>query len=93
MVSLARHLDDTSPDAQAVLDARFRSMTPLQRVQRALALSEASDRFALAKLRADHPSAPPVELRLRLALRTLPVHLGRALASRQGYPELADELG
>jgi len=92
VVSLARHFDDTNPDAQAILDARFRVMTAQKRVQRALALSEASDRFALVKLRADHPCASPEELRLRLALRTLPVLLGRALASRRGYPELADEL-
>lgn len=68
-------------------------MTPAQRVHRALALSEASDRFALAKLRVDHPTASEAELRLRLALRTLPSHLAVILARRKGHPELADELG
>jgi hypothetical protein len=65
------------------------SSSPLQRVLRALALGEASDRFALAKLRLDHATATEEELRLRLALRTLPPHLGRVLAIRKGYPELA----
>lgn len=75
-----------------MLDARMRSMTPAQRALRALALSEASDCFALAKLRLDHPTATATELRLRLALRTLPLHLARILACRKGHPELADEL-
>lgn len=89
--SLAQDLGNDTPAAvQAVLDDRFRSMTARERVRRAMALSEASDRFALAKLRQDHPLASPEELRLRLALRTLPPHLGRLLASRRGHPELAD---
>jgi hypothetical protein len=84
--------NDTSPAIQAMLDERLRRMTPAQRVLRALALSEASDRFALAKLRVDHPTASEAELRLRLALRTLPRHLACILARRKGHPELADEL-
>lgn len=90
LVQMGLSAGDTSPAVQAILDDRFRSMTAAERVRRALALSEASDRFALAKLRMDHPSAPPEELRLRLALRTLPPRLGRLLATRRGHPELAD---
>jgi hypothetical protein len=85
--------NDTSPAIQTMLDERLRRMTPAQRVRRALALSEASDCFALAKLRVDHPTASEAELRLRLALRTLPSHLAIILARRKGHPELADELG
>lgn len=90
---LSRLPSDTSPAVQAMLDERLRRMTPAQRVRRALALGEASDRFALAKLRVDHPTASEPELRLRLALRTLPPHLASILARRKGHPELADELG
>lgn len=84
--------NDTSAAIQAVMDAGFRRMSPAARVLRALGLSEASDRFALAKLRTDHPAASHDELRLRLALRTLPAELARILAERQGRPELVDEL-
>ena len=90
LMAMVLPINDTSPAVQAALDARFRSMTATERIQRALALSEASDRFALAKIQQDHPSASSEELRLRLALRTLPPQLGRLLASRRGYPELAD---
>jgi len=83
--------NDTPPAIQAMMDERFRRMTPSQRFSRALALGDASDRFALAKLRLDHPGASERELRLRLALRTLPRDLARILAVRCGTPELASE--
>ena len=84
--------NDTSAAIQAVMDAGLRRMTPAARVLRALGLSEASDRFALAKLRADHPAASHEELRMRLALRTLPVELAGILAGRKGRPELCPTL-
>ena len=83
---------DTSPAIQARLDEHYRAMTPLQRLQRSLALRAASNRLAMALLRQELPEASELELRLRLALRTLPKELGVVLARRKGYPHLADAL-
>ena len=83
---------DTSPAIQARLDEHYRAMTPAECIGRALALAEAGNRFAEALLRQEFPEAPEVELRLRLALRTLPRDLGIVLARRMGYPHLAHDL-
>jgi hypothetical protein len=83
---------DTSPEIQARLDEHYRAMTPLQRLHRSLALRAASHQLAMLHLRQQYPEASNLELRLRLALRTLPKDLGIVLARRKGYPHLADEL-
>ena len=83
---------DTSPEIQARLDEHYRAMTPLQRLRRCLALREASHQLAMAYLRQEFPEASELELRIRVALRTLPKELGIVLARRKGYPQLADEL-
>lgn len=67
-------------------------MTPAERIGRALALAEMGNRFAMALLRQEFPDAPDVELRLRVALRTLPRALGIAFAQHMGYPHLAHDL-
>jgi hypothetical protein len=83
---------DTSPEIQARLDAHYRGMTPAESVGRALALTEVSNRFGLSLLRQEFPEASDLELRLRLALRTLPKDLGVVLARRMGYPHFAHDI-
>lgn len=83
---------DTSPEIQARLDEHYRAMTPLQRLHRSLALRAASNQLAMAYLRQELPEASELELRLRLALRTLPKDLGIVLARQKGYPHLVDDL-
>ena len=63
--------DDTSLDAEAVLVAGYRRMTPMERLARACDLSLAVRQMALARLRAEHPLATERELRLRVAALTI----------------------
>jgi hypothetical protein len=61
-------LSDTSPDADAVLTAGLRAMTPAQRLARALDLMATVETLAAARTRAQHgESLSDREVRLRLA--------------------------
>jgi phosphoserine phosphatase len=76
---------DTSSDAQKIQIARWREMSPAEKLRLVTQLSQAVDALALAGIRAAYPSASPRECFLRLACR----RLGDELALR-AYPEIAD---
>lgn len=60
-------MDDTTPEARATMIAIYRRMTPAQRLQRMAALNRMVQDLAAARIRAEHPSASPREVRLRVA--------------------------
>jgi hypothetical protein len=57
---------DTTPEAAAIQAEIFRRMTPEQRVQIALEMSEAMRNVSLAGLRSRRPELSESELRLEL---------------------------
>ena len=63
--------EDTSPEAEAVQLEGLRRMSPAERLQLALDLTQTSRETALTGLRLRHPLANEQELRLRLASLTL----------------------
>jgi hypothetical protein len=63
--------DDTTAAARAHLDRLYRAMSPRQKIERVLALCEATRLFALAGLRRRFPGEDDRQLRLRLAELTL----------------------
>jgi hypothetical protein len=62
---------DTSREAEEILFAAYRRMTPAEKWARVADLNHAAREFALAGLRRSHPNAGERELRLRLAARRL----------------------
>ena len=59
---------DTSPDAERVLIAGLRRMSPAEKLERVAALNRALVALSTARLRARYGAdMPPHELRLRLA--------------------------
>jgi len=71
-------LTDTAPEAEAVRFERYRRMTPAEKVQRVVELTQSTCLLALAGLRARHPGADEPELLLRLAV----LRLGAELVER-----------
>jgi len=60
-------LTDTSPDAERVLIAGLRRMSPARRIQLANEMTRACRELSLAGLRTRYPGASEVEIRRRLA--------------------------
>lgn len=60
---------DTSDEAWAIMRARYRAMTPRERVERAAALTVLAHSFALAEIRRRYPHEDPRTHKLRLAAR------------------------
>ena len=66
-------LSDTPPDVEEILLERYRQMTPVERLSRALDMSRAVQQLALARIRAEYgPDLTEREERLRLAALWLP---------------------
>lgn len=83
---------DTSYEAEQIVFAAYRRMTPAERVRRACDLAEAGRRIALIALRNRHPEASERELLLRLASWTIdPADL--KAATGWPAPEADDALG
>lgn len=74
--------EDTSPEIEAMLVARYREMTPAQRAAKVASLTASAHAVALAGLRLAHPDATDRELQLRLAAR----FIDRALLERAVGP-------
>lgn len=62
---------DTSREAEELLFAAYRRMTPAEKWSRVGDLNRAAREFALGGLRREYPEATERELRLRLAARYL----------------------
>ncbi len=77
---------DTAPDALAVQLDCIRAMRPLDRLQKACALSNRGRRQAMEALRRRYPTAAPEEIRLRYVRlaygEQLAADLGRWLEER-----------
>ncbi len=75
-------ISDTSPDVEAHMRSLYASMTPRQRIARALSLSQATRQLTRARLRRLYPEASEDELRVRFAQRTLGRELTLAVFGR-----------
>jgi ferric-dicitrate binding protein FerR (iron transport regulator) len=64
-------VSDTSTEVRARMERHYRDMTPVQRIQRAVALTAASHEMALAVISSRHPVESRREHRLRLLSRIL----------------------
>jgi hypothetical protein len=64
-------LDDTSPQAREQLFARYRAMTPRQRLEQMCDMSRTARALIERDLRRRYPNADEHELRLRLFARWL----------------------
>lgn len=60
-------MQDTHPDIERRMLDGYRRMTAAQKLARVDALTRASRQLALARIRAEHPTAGGHELALRLA--------------------------
>jgi len=67
----ANTASDTSPAVRARMDQHYREMSPLDKLARVIALTEASHELALATIRRLHPTESNREHRLRLLSRYL----------------------
>ncbi len=76
---------DTTREAEDYQVARWRGMTPADKLELVASLSRAVDRLALAGIEQRHPNASPRERFLRLAV----LKLGIDLAARV-YPEVSE---
>ena len=63
--------DDTSPEAWRILVELYRNMSPKQRLERALELSDFLRSFCESGIRSQYPQASEREVFLRLTERTL----------------------
>ena len=68
-------LQDTSPEAEAILVAGWRAMTPAEKLALVSAMTRTAQELSLAGIRVRHPDATGDELRLRLAALRLPREL------------------
>lgn len=78
-------ITDTTPDAEALLTERLRTMTPEQKLRLTLEMSRTVRELALAGVRSRHPAATEREVFLRLAVVLHGTELAQA-----AYPEIAD---
>ena len=62
-------LTDTSPDVDRLMIEHYRTMSPQQRLDRSVELTELACALALADIRRHHPQADESECLLRLATR------------------------
>lgn len=62
-----RLFDDTSPEAEAFLVERLRSLSPAQKLRRVQELNRTIHQLALLRIRKRFPDANEREQRLRLA--------------------------
>lgn len=60
-------INDTSPEAEKILIAGYRQMTPQQKLQRVTALTQAVQKLALARILKQYGEISEHEQRLRLA--------------------------
>lgn len=60
-------MDDTTPEARALMIEAYRRMTPAQRLRRMGELNRMVQTLAAARIRAEHPHAPDREIQLRVA--------------------------
>jgi hypothetical protein len=77
--------DDTPHDIEQRQIEGWRRMSPAQKAELIVALSQSARDLALAGIRHRYPNASPREQFLRLAMLTL----GRELA-RRAYPDIDD---
>jgi hypothetical protein len=63
--------EDTTEEAWATMEAGIRSMTPAERVRRALTLTVTCHAFALAQIRRRYPDLDERRVRQRLAARMI----------------------
>jgi hypothetical protein len=75
---------DTTEEAWAIVEEGLRRMSPAQRVARAISLTIAAHRVALAQIRRQHPDEDERRHRLRLAARMLPHEL---MKRAYGFPD------
>lgn len=79
--------EDTSPDAERVLIEGYRRMSPARKAQQVVALTQAVQQLALARLRVEMPNASDQELRMALAALWLPEDLlNRVVAHQRAHP-------
>lgn len=65
---LPKPIDDTSPEARAVMIEAYRRMSPAEKLQRVADLNRAVEQMALARIRRQYgPDLDEREERLRLA--------------------------
>jgi hypothetical protein len=62
-------LEDTTAEARRRYHERLRAMTPIERMESAIALSRAVRELAEAGIRRRHPTASDDEVQRRLAVR------------------------
>jgi hypothetical protein len=67
--------DDTHPDVERLQLARWRTMTPAEKIHRVVDLNAAIRQLAAARIRAERPGVSEAELRLELARLWLPAEL------------------
>lgn len=79
-------VDDTSPDARAVLARLYAEMSPAEKLSRVRDLTLAANRLSLAGLRSRHPDESEGILLLRLAR----LRLGDDLV-RRAYRDLPSD--
>ncbi|MCB9762365.1 MAG: hypothetical protein H6739_21390 [Alphaproteobacteria bacterium] len=58
---------DTHPDAERVLIAGYRRMSPADKLRRVVALTQGAQQMALARLREEYPDDTDRQRQLRLA--------------------------
>jgi len=70
---MARTLSrDTSPEAEAIIIAGYRRMSPTEKLERVRQMTQAVQQMALTRLREQYPEATERELVLRLASLWIP---------------------
>jgi len=87
---MIRHaLGDTHALMERVLINGYQAMSPVQKLERVRAMTEAIERLAMADIRRRHPDADDREHALRLASRRIPPDLMRRAfgwdVKAQGY--------
>jgi hypothetical protein len=82
-------LSDTSPQAEATLMARYRTMSPAAKLERVRVLSGVMADLVMSDIARRHPDASPRERLLRLAARRIDAEtMRRAFGwdpDREGY--------
>ena len=80
---------DTPPSVREFMIDGYRRMSPAQKLQRVVALTQGVQQMALARIRAQHPHADEHEMKLRLASLWLPAEVMRSAfgwdSSVEGY--------
>lgn len=83
-------LSDTSPEAEKRVIDEYRRMSPQEKLQQVVQLTQAVQKLALVDLRRRYPGADGRELKLRLAVRWLDPEMMKTLVGWDPDREAGD---